>query len=153
MRIILLRGVSSCERKQEIGSVLAFVSAVISIYRNRDFNAVTISRFLEQPLQEISSKSNPAHPHCWRCDSWGSGAGCPPVPPKGLGGSLQSSRLSVHQGLTPMVSKVQAELTAEKKKKVFSDSKDSVHLPLPSFVQNNFPILIASEVATDSLYN
>lgn len=52
-----------------------------------------------------------------------------------------------------MVSKVQAELTAEKKKKVFSDSKDSVHLPLPSFVQNNFPILIASEVATDSLYN
>lgn len=51
-----------------------------------------------------------------------------------------------------MAGEVQAELTAEKK--VFSDSNDSIHLlPLPPFVQKNFAILMASEVATESLYN
>lgn len=116
MRIILLQGASSCERKEEVGNALTFVSAVISIYQNRDFNAATISKFLEQHLQEFSSKSNRDHPCCWRCDIWGSGAGCLPVPPKGLGGSLQSGRLSVYQGLTLMVGKVQAELSRKEKK-------------------------------------
>lgn len=53
----------------------------------------------------------------------------------------------------PWLVKSKQNSQQKKKKKVFSDSKDSVHLPLPSFVQNNFPILIASWVATDSLYN
>lgn len=141
MRTILLWGASSCERKEEIGNALAFVSAVISIYQTGDFNAVTISRFLEQPLQEISSQSKAtATQLILAAEDVTAGVRGQEVPQ-----SLQEALVDPFKGSGVVSTRdwplwlVKSKQSSQQKKKVFSDSSDSIHLlPLPPFVQNNF---------------
>lgn len=109
--------------------------------------------FLEHPLHRIHSESKaavgPAHPGGRRSDSWGSEAENPAVPPRSLGGSHQRTRVALHQGPAPTSGGVQAELVAGKKKVVsISEGLKWIHfLSLLPFVQNNFPILIASKIS------